>query len=134
MQGNRSRDTKPELALRSAIHALGLRYRVNTQPLIGVRATADLVFRPVKVAVFVDGCFWHGCPSHGRQVVTHASYWATKIARNQQRDSRVNNILERAGWLAIRIWEHESPQEAALRIANIIYERRGQHYNRTSIH
>ncbi|HVA89820.1 MAG TPA: very short patch repair endonuclease [Chloroflexota bacterium] len=124
MQGNRSRDTKPELALRSALHALGLRYRVSTRPLPGLRCTADLVFRPATVAVFVDGCFWHGCPRHGRRVVTNAEYWSAKIARNQQRDQRVDDALLAAGWLPVRVWEHESVQEAALRIAYVVRDRR----------
>lgn len=123
MQGNGSRDTKPELALRSAVHALGLRYRVSTRPLTNVRATADLVFRPTKVAVFVDGCFWHGCPSHNHQIATNTAYWSAKIVRNQQRDVRVNQLLEAAGWIPIRIWEHESPQQAALYIASVIRKR-----------
>ena len=124
MQRNRSRDTKPELALRSAAHALGLRYRVNVRPLTGVRITADLVFRPAKVAVFMDGCFWHGCPEHATRVTTNGTYWAAKISRNQQRDARVNDLLTQAGWLVIRIWEHESAQEAALHVATIIRDRK----------
>ena len=80
MQGNRSRDTKPELAVRRAVHALGLRYRVAQQPLREVRRSADLVFPSVKVAVFVDGCFWHGCPEHYREPGSHIDYWRPKIA------------------------------------------------------
>ena len=127
MQGNRSRDTKPELALRSAVHALGLRYRVGARPLSDRRFTADLVFRPVKVAVFLDGCFWHGCPMHGTQVVTNATYWTAKIRRNQQRDAEVDAALVAAGWLPVRVWEHEPPQEAAQRIAGIVRDRRKLH-------
>jgi DNA mismatch endonuclease, patch repair protein len=124
MQGNRSRDTKPELALRSAVHALGLRYRVGARPIAGARMTADLVFRSAKVAVFMDGCFWHGCPTHGRQVATNTAYWNAKIHRNQQRDAKVNDMLAAAGWLTVRVWEHESAQEAALRIARVVRDRR----------
>src|SRR5262249_14274935 len=129
MQGNRSRDTKPELALRSAVHALGLRYRVSTRPLTDVRLTADLVFRVAKVAVFMDGCFWHGCPEHGTWVATNSTYWADKISRNQQRDVRINDLLTKAGWLVVRIWEHEPPQEAALHIAAVVRDRRSQSAN-----
>jgi DNA mismatch endonuclease (patch repair protein) len=97
MQGNRSRNTKPELALRSAVHALGLRYRVNTRPLPGIPSTADLVFRSARVAVFMDGCFWHGCPAHRRPLTTNAGYWTAKISNNQQRDARVDHLLTDAG-------------------------------------
>jgi DNA mismatch endonuclease (patch repair protein) len=126
MQGNRSRDTRPELALRSAVHALGLRYRVAARPLATIRFTADLVFRPVKVAVFVDGCFWHGCPEHSRRVVTNSDYWTAKIRRNQHRDATVDDALKSAGWLPLRIWEHEPAPEAALHIAEVVRDRRSR--------
>lgn len=127
MQGNRSRDTKPELALRSEVHALGLRYRISVRPLVGVSFTADLVFRPARVAVFMDGCFWHGCPVHRRQLTTNAEYWIAKIKHNQQRDARVTELLVAAGWLSVRIWEHESMHEAALLISAIVRSRRASH-------
>ena len=127
MQGNRSRDTKPELALRSAVHALGLRYRVGARPLAGVPSTADLVFRPARVAVFVDGCFWHGCPIHRRPLTTNAGYWTAKISNNQRRDAKVDGLLTAAGWLPVRVWEHEPADEAALRIAAIVRGRRSSH-------
>ena len=79
MQSNKSRDTKPELALRSAVHALGLRYRVAAKPLAGLRRTADLVFPRAKVAVFLDGCFWHGCPQHHTVASANAKFWADKV-------------------------------------------------------
>jgi DNA mismatch endonuclease (patch repair protein) len=120
MKANRSRDTRPELALRSAAHALGLRYRVNTRPLPGLRRTADLVFSRLKIAVFVDGCFWHGCPEHFRSSKINASFWATKIADNRERDHDTDHRLSDAGWTVIRIWEHEDPCEAAQRIASIV--------------
>src|SRR5262245_52954880 len=126
MQGNRSRDTKPELALRSAVHALGLRYRIGARPLAEVSSTADLVFRSAKVAVFVDGCFWHGCPIHRRPLTTNAGYWTAKIGNNQRRDARTDALLTAAGWLSVRVWEHESAPEAAIRIANLVRDRRRQ--------
>ena len=86
MRGNRSRDTKPELALRSAVHATGLRYRVGAHPLPDLRRTADLVFRPARVAVFLDGYFWHGCPVHHTKASANANYWAQKVEQNMQRD------------------------------------------------
>ncbi|TDB98892.1 very short patch repair endonuclease [Actinomadura sp. 7K534] len=117
MQGNKSRDTKPEMALRRAVHALGLRYRVSTRPLPKIRRTADLVFTKAKVAVFMDGCFWHGCPEHHTKSATNAAYWADKVQRNRDRDAETDRLLGEAGWTVIRVWEHEDPTEAAERIA-----------------
>lgn len=120
MKANRSRDTRPELALRSAAHALGLRYRVNTRPLPKLRRTADLVFPRVKVAVFLDGCFWHGCPQHFRPSTLNESFWTTKITDNRKRDQDTDRQLAEAGWTVMRIWEHEDPAEAAQRIAMLV--------------
>ncbi|MCY3851922.1 MAG: very short patch repair endonuclease, partial [Acidimicrobiaceae bacterium] len=113
MQGNRSRDTKPELAARSLIHAQGLRYRVGVRPLPGLRRTADVVFRRDKIAVFLDGCFWHGCPEHHTQPTTNSEYWSAKINGNIERDKDTNAQLEQAGWTVLRFWEHESPETVA---------------------
>jgi DNA mismatch endonuclease (patch repair protein) len=113
MLGNRNRDTSPELALRSLVHAAGLRYRVAAKPLPKMRRTADLVFRPTKVAVFVDGCFWHGCPDHFVLPKTNPGYWRDKIGRNIERDRETDERLEAAGWLVVRFWEHESAQQCA---------------------
>lgn len=113
MQGNKKRDTQPELAVRRAVHSRGLRYRVAAKPLQARRWTADLVFRRAKVAVFVDGCYWHGCPAHYTPPRTNSGYWGPKIAGNQQRDSEVNSELTGAGWRVVRIWEHEDPETAA---------------------
>lgn len=124
MQGNKSRDTKPELALRRAVHALGLRYRVSMRPLPKVRRTADLVFTKAKVAVFMDGCFWHGCPEHHTKSATNAAYWADKVERNRERDAETDRLLREAGWSVIRVWEHEDPTEAAGRIAQRLHQRR----------
>lgn len=124
MQGNKGRDTKPELALRRAVHALGLRYRVSIRPLPEVRRTADLVFSRVKVAVFLDGCFWHGCSKHHTKSRTNAEYWAEKVERNRARDRETDRILAEAGWLVIRIWEHEDPLCAAEEVARSVRSRR----------
>jgi DNA mismatch endonuclease (patch repair protein) len=108
MRANRGRDTQPELALRSAVHALGLRYRVNIRPIKEVRRTADLVFTRAKVAVFLDGCFWHGCPEHHRPAKgSTASFWNDKIAGNRRRDLDTDHRLQAAGWEVVRVWEHE---------------------------
>ena len=117
MRGNRKRDTRPEVALRQAVHALGLRYRVACRPLETERWTADLVFTRARVAVFVDGCFWHGCPEHFSAPRTNGEYWSPKIARNRERDAITNAALREAGWTVLRIWEHEDVARAARRVA-----------------
>jgi len=123
MQSNRGRDTRPEVALRSAVHALGLRYRVNTRPLSDLRRTADLVFRKATVAVFVDGCFWHGCPQHHTAARTNASFWANKVDVNRRRDRETDHLLDESGWVSLRVWEHEDPRQAAEYISRIVRER-----------
>lgn len=124
MRSNRGRDTKPELALRSAVHALGLRYRVSTRPLAQVRRTADLVFSRVKVAVFLDGCFWHGCPLHHTVAVTNGEFWAAKVEMNRLRDRETDGLLAEAGWFSLRVWEHEDPAAAAERVLGVVTFRR----------
>jgi DNA mismatch endonuclease (patch repair protein) len=124
MQSNKSRDTKPELALRSAVHALGLRYRVAAKPLAGLRRSADLVFPRAKVAVFLDGCFWHGCPQHHTVASANAKFWADKVAGNRARDHDTDERLAEAGWVSVRIWEHEDPVAAADRVREIVQARR----------
>ena len=118
MQSNKGRDTRPELALRRAVHALGLRYRVSARPVPTVRRTADIVFPRARIAVFLDGCFWHGCPDHHTVAKTNATYWADKVEQNRRRDHETDEILKQAGWHVVRIWEHESPDESAIRIAD----------------
>ncbi len=124
MQANRGRDTGPELALRRALHGLGLRYRVCARPLPDKRRTVDIVFGPSKVAVEVRGCFWHGCPEHHRPAKTNAAFWSDKIAGNIARDQSKDAALSAAGWLVIVVWEHEDLQAAAARIAGAVASRR----------
>ncbi|MCP4602198.1 MAG: very short patch repair endonuclease [Proteobacteria bacterium] len=124
MKAARQRDTAAEMALRSALHRRGLRYRVDVSPLKGIRRRADVVFRPVKVAIFVDGCFWHGCPIHGTWPKANAEFWRKKIERNKKRDADTDRQLRGAGWKVIRVWEHEDPEEAAENISQIIRDRR----------
>ena len=108
MQANRSRDTKPEMAVRRQLHKRGLRYRVAIAPVPGIRRRADIVFTKQRVAIFIDGCFWHGCPEHGRETFNHnTEYWPTKIATNVARDKDTNSRLHEAGWTVMRFWEHE---------------------------
>ncbi|WP_369375745.1 very short patch repair endonuclease [Promicromonospora sp. Populi] len=113
MQANRSRDTGPELALRKLLHARGLRYRIAARPLPALRRTVDLVFRRARVAVFMDGCYWHGCPEHYRVPKQHTGYWSVKIATNVERDRDTDTRLLEAGWTVLRFWEHEDPEECA---------------------
>lgn len=114
MQANKSRDTGPEIALRRELFKRGLRYRVDVAPLPGVRRTVDIVFSDAKVAVLVDGCFWHGCPEHCRLPKSHSDYWDDKVKRNVERDQATNGILEAAGWQVLRFWEHEPAAMADL--------------------
>lgn len=123
MKSNKGRDTRPEIALRSAVHALGLRYRVSMRPITHLRRTADLVFPRVQVAVFLDGCFWHGCPEHHTVAVTNAEFWANKVAATKERDNDTDARLQEAGWMTVRVWEHEDPSEAALRIRQVVVQR-----------
>ncbi|MEZ2349805.1 very short patch repair endonuclease [Caballeronia sp. RCC_10] len=101
----RQTGTDIELRLRHALWATGLRYRVKAAAFLPGRP--DIVFVSAKVAIFVDGCFWHGCPLHGTRPATNATFWARKIERNQQRDRQVDDKLMAAGWRIIRLWEHE---------------------------
>jgi len=120
MQGNRSRDTKPELALRSAAHAAGLRYWVARRPIPTVRRTADLLFPARRVVVFVDGCFWHRCKIHFKLPSTNRDYWSRKIDRNVERDRETDQLLADAGWVVVRIWEHENPNTAVAALRRVI--------------
>lgn len=123
MQSNKGRDTKPELALRRAVHAMGLRYRVSSRPVSTVRRTADLVFTRARLAVFVDGCFWHGCPEHHTVAKANADYWASKVVTNRDRDRQTDQLLAEAGWAVLRIWEHEDPLDAAVRVRDLYRSR-----------
>lgn len=113
MVANRGRDTSPELNLRRELHARGLRFFVNRRPVPGLKRTADVVFPRSRIAVFVDGCFWHGCPVHYTAPRTNGEYWAAKVNSNRERDIETTRALELEGWRVIRIWEHESVESAA---------------------
>ena len=120
MQNTRRRDTPAELALRSALHRRGLRFFVDRPPLRGTRRRADLVFPRARVAVYVDGCFWHGCPQHGTWPKANAEWWREKIDGNRLRDRATDKELARAGWTVLRVWEHEDPSDAAERVADAV--------------
>lgn len=124
MQRNRRRDTAPELALRSVLHRRGMRFRVDHPIRVaqGRPIRPDVVFTRAKLAVFVDGCFWHGCPIHGTTPSTRTGYWIPKIHANRERDTRNTETLEACGWRVIRVWAHEDPETAAARIATAVQE------------
>jgi DNA mismatch endonuclease (patch repair protein) len=114
MQGNRRRDTAPELRLRSELHRRGRRFRVDHPiRLAAMRARPDIVFTRQRVAVYVDGCFWHRCPIHGTEPKANSGYWKPKLDANVARDRRVTEALSRAGWRVLRIWTHVPTREAA---------------------
>ena len=123
MKNVRLRDTGPERKLRAALFALGLRYRVEVKPLDGLRRKADVVFRRARVAVYVDGCFWHGCPLHATWPKNNAGFWRDKIEANRRRDADTDGRLAEAGWVAVRVWEHEDAGEAARRVAEVVRSR-----------
>ncbi len=120
MRGNRGRDTKPEKAVRTAVHAIGMRYRICRPPVAGLRRTADMVFTGPKIAVFIDGCFWHGCPDHHRPANRNKEFWTEKITATRTRDQHTDALLNAAGWTVIRVWEHEDPTVAANRISTAV--------------
>ncbi|WYW16260.1 very short patch repair endonuclease [Amycolatopsis coloradensis] len=124
MSKQRSRDTSAEMSLRRELHRIGLRYRIHQRPLRGIRREADVVFGPAKVAVFVDGCFWHGCPDHATWPKRNRDFWRTKIEKNRSRDLETDRLLSEAGWLSVRVWEHEDAADAAGRIHEVIATRR----------
>jgi DNA mismatch endonuclease (patch repair protein) len=126
-RANAYKTTRPEVALRSLLHRSGLRFR--KQKLVrcsnGVRVRPDVVFAGARVAVFVDGCFWHCCPLHGSMPTRNQAYWAPKLAANVERDRRAYAALTADGWHVERIWDHEAGQEAAGRVAAVVQARRG---------
>jgi DNA mismatch endonuclease (patch repair protein) len=125
MQNTAQRNTGPELRLRSELHRIGLRYRVHVAPLKGVRRQADIVFPRQRIAVFVDGCFWHSCPEHATFPKANQSWWEGKLQENRRRDGDTDLQLQAAGWESIRVWEHENVQDAAARIEAAVRARHG---------
>jgi DNA mismatch endonuclease (patch repair protein) len=119
MRANRRTDTKPEMALRRALHKLGYRYRKDYRLDLdgGRRVRPDIAFTARRVAVFVDGCFWHACPQHGRNPAVNVNYWTPKLRRNVERDRAADETLAAAGWRVVRVWEHESLEDA---VASVI--------------
>jgi DNA mismatch endonuclease, patch repair protein len=120
MRANRRRDTGPELALRRVLHRRGLRFRVDFAPVKEVRCRADLVFTKARLAVFVDGCFWHFCPEHGNLPKYNRTWWQEKLRLNVSRDRLNDDALVAAGWHVVRVWEHEPVEAAADRVCDIL--------------
>ncbi|MCX4400473.1 very short patch repair endonuclease [Streptomyces sp. NBC_01764] len=124
MRRQASKDTGVELAVRRLLHASGMRYRVE-YPVPGMpRRRIDVAFPRAKVAVLIDGCFWHGCPQHATQPKANADWWRTKLDRNMARDRETTEQLLAAGWIVLRFWEHEAPEAVAARIAEAVQRRR----------
>lgn len=123
-KANRRTNTKPELQLRSALHRRGLRFRKDHRLQAGgLKVRVDVAFTRRRIAVFVDGCFWHGCPEHQNTPNRNREYWVPKLAANRARDHRVNAALQAEGWEVVRIWEHEGPERAADRINDLVRSR-----------
>lgn len=120
MRVQRRRDTAPELALRRELHRRGRRFFVDRPPLVGVRRRADLVFPTPRVAVFVDGCFWHACPEHGRVPHSNTGWWQGKLMGNAARDRDTDERLSAEGWRVVRVWEHEEVSAAADKVEAIL--------------
>ena len=124
MSRQRRRDTQPELLVRQILHSRGIRYRVNTAPEPGMRCKADLAWKGLRVAVFIDGCFWHGCPEHATRPKANEAWWADKLDGNIRRDRRTDQQLTDRGWTVLRFWEHERPDEVADTICDTLAELR----------
>lgn len=126
MRANRGRDTGPEVALRSALHARGLRFRKDHRLDLGEgrRVRPDVVFPKLRLAVFVDGCFWHGCQEHRSLPTSNAAFWRKKIEGTRQRDRQQVAWLEAAGWTVVRVWEHDLPDPAVQTIVELVDELR----------
>lgn len=120
MSRTAQRDNRKEVALRSTLHARGLRFRIHSRVLEPSRRTIDITFPAPRVAVFVDGCFWHGCPVHGTSPKNNAAWWRAKIDTNIARDRDTDRRLREAGWSVIRIWEHEDIEAAADRVEEVV--------------
>ncbi len=120
MRATGQRDTVPEVALRKELHRRGLRFRLHRSMRELSRSKPDVTFVSAKLAVYVDGCFWHSCPIHASQPRANSAWWLAKLAANVTRDRRIDEELRAGGWRVVRVWEHEDPIEAADRIESLI--------------
>lgn len=124
MQSVRQKNTSPESALRRELYARGLRYRIQVPVLTKPRRIADVAFSGLRVAVFVDGCFWHGCPQHATWPKANADFWRSKILANKERDLDTDKRLREDGWVVVRAWAHDDPSAVASRVASAVHSRR----------
>ncbi|WP_286144520.1 very short patch repair endonuclease [Mycobacterium sp. E136] len=118
MSRQRRRDTSPELAVRQTLHSRGIRYRVDMRPEPDLRCRADIVWKRRRIAVFIDGCFWHSCPIHATQPKSNREWWERKLEANVRRDLATDAVLRSRGWTVLRFWEHEDPSA----VANVVCE------------
>ncbi|MEU6283820.1 very short patch repair endonuclease [Streptomyces sp. NPDC047028] len=133
MSRQASKDTSAELAVRRLLHAAGLRYRVE-YPVPGMkRRRVDVAFTRARVAVLIDGCFWHGCPQHATQPRANAEWWRKKLDRNMARDRETTEHLTAQGWLVLRFWEHDAPEEVAARVAAAVEQRLAERSRRSKV-
>ena len=123
MQATPQKDTEAERLLGRALDALGLNYAVNLSPVPGSRSRADFVFAESRVAVFMNGCFWHGCRDHGTWPKNNAEWWRVKIEANRERDAKTDYAIRKAGWIVLRFWEHDDSSESARIVARVVAER-----------
>lgn len=119
MSKQKRRDTRAELLVRRELHSRGTRFRVDAKPEPDLRVRGDIVWRGLKLIVFIDGCFWHGCPDHATRPAANAEWWATKLDGNIARDRRTDAELRRRGWTVLRFWEHEEPSAVADQIVAV---------------
>lgn len=130
MQRVRQQNTSPESALRRELHARGLRYRLHVAVLTRPRRVADVAISSLRLAVFVDGCFWHGCPRHATWPKANADFWRSKILANKERDVDTDRRLRKNGWAVVRAWAHEDPSAVATRVVSVVRSRRNAEKNR----
>ena len=126
MRAQARRDTRPELAIRKHLFACGYRYRSSRPQIEGLRCRPDFIFPRERVAVFVNGCFWHVCPEHATWPTNNAAWWRAKLEGNQARDQRIDASLRELGWEPIRLWEHEATEAAAEKVIAVLVRKRGE--------
>lgn len=133
MRLQRRRDTDAELQVRKRLHAAGVRYRVDVRPEKDLRIRGDIVWRGLRIIVFIDGCYWHGCPDHATRPKANADWWACKLDGNVARDRRADRELTARGWTVLRYWEHEHPAEVAVAIKTIVDRHKVVHRARRGV-